>query len=269
MIRFAQTTAEITSFHYNVDLTLAGRLNLSLVPDVSSATIKLSGDVVNKDPNSPKFTLAADLAGVAPSGSLAIVGELINLDDYTYFRLTNLTVPTLLPVSLGADSRWYKIRHVAANDPNEKKLGVADGAPITNDQLQAVRDLLKQTPLMEVVEVMSDETVNNQRSYHFRAQFKPEALVTISQQLGQLLGLSQPDQTLGDLADYQPEIWINKRTFQLSQLKLADIYLRDNIPLAFDLMLGLSRHNESFKITAPQATDEIDPTKLLQEQFGF
>lgn len=267
--RLTQATASVKSFHYNADLTLSGNLPISVVPDVTSAQFKFSGDATTGDnPNAPLFTMKADITGTATQGSLGISGELANLSDYLYFRLTNLSLPTLLPISLGGDSRWYKIRHVAVAQPNENKLGVVAGDTIISDQqFQSLRKLMSQTPVMEVIEVLPDATVNGQRSYHYMVQLKPESITELVTQINQLLNVKVDSPNLDLIGKYQPEIWINKRTFQLSQFTLNDLYSLNGLPIAFNLQFGLSRQNEALKIVPPKETEELNPTRLFNQQF--
>jgi len=267
--RFTQAMTDTVSFHYNLDLNLSGRLPITVVPDVDNLSLKVSGDALTNDPSHPHFTLQTQVAGASPQGNLALAGELVNLDDYLYFRLTNLTLPTLLPISLGTDSRWYKIRHLATANPNEKKLGVTELPQFTTDQIQAMRQFIGQTTIAEVLEVLPDATVNGQRSYHYRVKLRSEAITELLDQINQTidtdLGIADPV----SIDRYQPEIWINKRTFRLSQLKLTDLYLQGGVPISFDLTLGLSRHNEQINITAPKDTEELTTDRLFQNNLPF
>ncbi len=111
MQRSSRALSGLSSFHYQSDLDLSGNLPTNLVEDLTQTNIRLSGDVNSRDLTSPKFTVTAQIEAVAKGGPVSIAGELVSLADETYFKLTNLVLPTLLPVSLGADSRWYKIRH--------------------------------------------------------------------------------------------------------------------------------------------------------------
>lgn len=266
--RLAQAASGLTSFHYVADLNLEGRLPISMIVDASQASLRLTGDMMNHNPAQPQFTAQANITGVSAQGPFDFGGEVVGLADYTYFRLTNLTLPTLAPVSFGADSRWYKIRHLAELNPDEKRLGAVDKAALTPAQVDRIRQLIATTPLFEVVEVLPDATVHNQRSYHYRARFKADAVTSLNQQLGELLG-ADPTSQLLSLSDYQPELWINKRTFQLSQFYLNGLYLVDQVPIAFELSLGISRHNDSFKITAPSASEELDAEHWLRQQISF
>lgn len=269
VVKFTEAMANLTSFHYDVDLKLNGRLPIAVVQDISSLNLKFSGDADNQNPNQPQFTLLANVFGTAPQGSLALAGDLVNLADYTYFRLTNLALPTLLPISIGADSRWYKVRHASSINPDEHKLGVSNGPQFTSDQIQTIQNLISQTPIAEVLEVLPDATVNGQRSYHYRTQLKSEVLVGLLKQLNQSLNLTLALPASDQLAKYQPEVWVNKRTFQLSQLKLADLYLLNGVPVAFDLTLSLSRQNEQLKIVIPKNTEELDAERLIRERLPF
>lgn len=266
---FNRSMANLSSFHYNLNLKLEGRLPTALAKDVNQLILDFSGDAASPDPTQPEFTLDAKVAGTATDGSLSLQGELVNLSDYTYFRLTDVTLPTLLPVPLGADSRWYKIRHLSPATPDENKLGVAQIPAISVEQLQEFRNLISQTSVAEVLEILPDATVNGQRAYHYRVQLKPDAINQLIGQLNKLAGSKLVTLDPAMLGRYQPEVWINKRTFQLAQLKLSDIYLVNQVPVAFDLTLGLSHQNDKLTIIPPKETEELDTTNLLRQQLGL
>lgn len=265
--KFSQTSSALSTFQYEANLTLAGRLPITIVEGASSASINLTGSANNQDPNNPQFTLRAILSGTASAGQFAINGDLVSVGDYTYFRMTNLSLPTLVPVSLGADSRWYKVRHLTAADPNESKLGVLEKSAFTSDQIKQIRTVLADASLFEVIEVLPDVTVNGQRSYHYRTKFKSDSIEGLSQQVGTILGTPLTGQNLSNLSDYQPEMWINKQTFQLSQLKLTGLYQTDGLPTDFDLTLKLSHHNEKLTITPPKESEELNPEQWLRQQL--
>jgi hypothetical protein len=269
LTKFNQSAAALTSFHYDLALKLEGKVPIAIAHDVNRLNLNFSGDAASPNSSQPDFTLQAKVAGTSAEGSLSLEGELVNLSDYTYFRLTDLTLPTLLPVSLGADSRWYKIRHLAPANPNERKLGVSKNTSISPEQFQAFRDLISQANIAEVLEVLPDATVSGQRSYHYRVKLKPEAIVQLTNQLGKMFSAKITISNQDMLSRYQPEVWINKRTFQLTQLHLADIYLVNQVPVAFDFTLGLSHQNEKLTVVPPKETEELDATNLLKKQFPF
>ncbi len=263
--KLARASSELITFQYSVDLSLAGRLPIAIVKDVNSASVQLFGSADSKDPNNPQFTLQANLSGNSSTGQFAINGDLVGTEGYTYFRMTNLSLPTLSPVSLGADSRWYKIRHLDSSNPNEKKLGVLEKKTFTPQELEELRLFLSSTPIFEITEVLPDATVNGQRSYHYRTKITQESIADLSEKIGKLLGVSINQKNTDSLLAYEPELWINKRTFQLSQLKLVGLYQTDGLPIDFDFTLGLSRHNEKLTITAPKASEELDPRQWITQ----
>jgi hypothetical protein len=265
--KFAQASSTLTTFQYSADLILAGRLPIAIVEGASNAVVKLTGSANNQDPNNPQFTLQASILGTASAGGFGINGDLVSVGDYTYFRMTNLSLPTLAPVTLGADSHWYKVHHVGVANPNENKLGVLEKTAFTTEQIEQLRKLLADTSLFEVTEILPDATVSGQRSYHYRTKLKAESITSLSQQISTLLNIPLTEQNLNNLSDYQPELWINKRTFQLSQFKLSGLYQTDGVPTDFDLTLGLSHQNEKLTITPPKESEELNPEQWLRQQL--
>jgi len=262
MQRSARALSGLNSFHYQADLELSGNLPTNLVENLTQTKIRLGGDVNSRDLSSPKFTVTAQIEAVAKGGPVSIAGELVSLADETYFKLTSLVLPTLLPVSLGADSRWYKIRHPNGGDETNK-LGTNQVAELTPEQLVKIKEVIAGHPLFVVEETYSDETVGGQRSYHYRAKLDPNNPNYVVTQLAQVMQLDNLNINADKLSGYVFDVWISKRSFQITRLAVSDIYLNNGVPIGFQLDLIITRHNEALPIQAPTVSEELDSENPL------
>lgn len=258
MSRFARALASLESFHYQINLKTDGEIPLNLVGGVLSADVRLSGSVDSQDPSTPRFTLEAQVAANSSNGRVDVAGQLINLDDYTYFKLTKLTLPSLSPISLGADSRWYRIRHPDTG-ADTNKLGADPTSQLTPEQITDLKEVVAASPLFTVTEVYPDETASGQRSYHYQASLNSDSLQQVT---ASLEGLAQAARitagSLDWLVDYNFELWISKRSFQLTRLKVNGTYTSNEVSVPFELDLSLTRHNDTLPISAPTASEEIN-----------
>ncbi len=261
--RLAAASADLKSFDYDITLELAGKLPVILGSQFDTARLRLTGELASQDFLAPQFTLRTDITAGSGQGSLALSGQLVGLADYTYFKLTDLAVPTLLPVSLGADSRWYRIKQSNYQSGNNV-LGTLPAQALTPAQISTLHDLVKNAVLFDVRESLPDETASGQRSYHYRVTLRPDDLKYLLTRVSETTGSALPID-LGQAADYTADLWVNKRSFQMSRLRVSDTYLADGVPVAFTLELGLMDHNERVNVTAPNAAEELNRQNLLDK----
>ncbi|MFH0905603.1 MAG: hypothetical protein V1826_02680 [bacterium] len=264
--RFSDNLASLKTFHYEADLNLSGNVPTVLGEDLASPRIAFEGDVANQNLTSPQFTLSAQVRANSSAGPVVIAGQMVGLSGATYFRLSDLVLPTLLPVSLGADARWYRIKHpVTDSSQPSDRLGVEETLVLTPDQALVVKEAIAQHSLFEVVEQLPGAIIGGQPSYHYRVRFDQAAAQNLLEQLDHALALksSEPDFKL--ISNYEPEIWINRRTFQLTQLKLTDSYLSSGRSIGFEFVLRLSRPNTKITVSAPNTAEEFRGPDLLKE----
>jgi len=269
MQRFSDALSNLGSFHYDAELTLQGNLPSGLNTNFNNSRIKVVGDVMSANAVSPQFTLLAQIYADSSSGPLSITGQVIGLQNYTYFKLTDLLVPTLLPISVGADSRWYRIRHTQNGNNDPSILGLGGVSTVSPEQLEAIRELIASHSLFEVAEELPDETVAGQRSYHYIAKPKPDILKQLAEQLNRILQADNITTNFDSFEDYTVDLWINKRNFNLTKLTVSDNYTTDGDIIEFNFDLEMNRHNEPLTIIAPKISEDIDGLNWLQDAVLF
>lgn len=253
---------KLTSFTYKVDLSLAGFLPSQFTSQIDQARIQFAGASVNSE-NRPAFTLDGRLVADALEGQVRVDGSIIALSDYTYFRINDLSLPSLAPTPTGAIRHWYKIKQPVPSD-QKNVLGIAStGNALAADQIQAVRDLLAETNALLLDTVFPDTTLFGTRVHHYRVRLNPDVLPELASELATILHQKKLSVEQLKLAEnYRAEIWLDRRNQNLVQLKLADVYLTDSRPTYFDLTLNLDRHNQRFSIQAPISPEELNPNNL-------
>jgi len=261
--RFTQASADLHSFHYDATLNLSGNIPSTLGGALSSAQIHLVGNVVNEAPIIPQLSLQANVQATSDQGAIQLIGQLIGLSDYTYFKLTDLKLPTLSPVSLGADSRWYRIKQ-PSRDEASNKLGTVATSGLTAEQVQAMHDAIAGSVLLEVTQTFPDETAYGQRAYHYQGKLQGDNLRSLLTQMSQIAH-SPTSSGLDSVTAYTVDVWINKRTFQLARLKVEDVYSVEGVPVSFGLDLGLTSQNEKISINPPSAAEDLDRQNLLDK----
>lgn len=260
---FSESLSNLGSFHYETELNLNGNLSSGLGENLTSSRIKLVGDLKSANAISPEFTLLAQIYAESPTGPISISGQVIGLKDYTYFKLTDLLIPTLLPISVGADSRWYRIKHALGGDRDPNILGSGGAVSVSVAQLDALREIIAGNQLFEVIKELPDETVLGQRSYHYQTKIKPDMLKEIVNQFNNILSTNNSTANLDVFENYAVDLWINKRNFNLTRLSIVGDYLVDGEKIAFNFVLDMTNHNLPLTIIAPEIVEDIDGLNWL------
>lgn len=261
--KFNAAMAELSSFHYTANLDMKGNIPSNLSTDIRSANFKVIGEVDAKDLNSPTMAMDLDLTAEAGEGSIRLGGNILSLSDYTYFRLSDFSLPTFLPISLAADSKWYRLKHPAtAHTKQPNRLGVIDASNLDPTSVVKIKQLLGETNIFEVLEAYPDETVNGARSYHFKVKVLPTSLKDFYTNMRRIVPTVSTPDNLEDLERYEIDLWVNKRNYVMSRLKLSDKYFADGTPIDFDLSLDITKPNTEVHIAAPGSSQELETSKL-------
>lgn len=252
--------SQLQTARYEMTLDLRGGLTTSLSSNIDTAKIHLAGNLINRPGQLPHYSVDAQVSATGSDGAIQVGGNLINLDNYTYFQLTELVLPTLLPVSLGADKRWYKI----PTEPNSaNRLGGSKNISLTPAEEDMVRSLIANAKLLTVKEVLPMTTVNGQRAYHYKTQINAAEVSHIVEGISAITDSTEPLPNLEYLSQYEPEIFVNTKDNQLLRLIVAGTYLHDGVPTAFDLKVDLSNHNTKIDLVPPSSSQSIETAKIF------
>lgn len=254
LTKFALRLSDLNSFNFDMDLKLNGNIPTSFAGNLSQASFDLAGGVQATPEGTADFTLNSYVTGKAPNGEVKLAGNLISHSDYTYFQLRDVLLPTLTPLSLGADSRWYKVR---------RQNGESQAPQISETQMKAAKKEIAEAQIFEVKEVLPISTVSGQRSYHYKVQISSDGLNVLVKNLNSLLNLEIPELESKTIERYQGEVWIGVKDQRLMRLRVADFTTHKDQPIAFDLDVVLSNHNQKLQITPPSASENVDQSRLF------
>ncbi len=262
MARLTTSLSELDSVHFDTSLRLSGQLASNIVAGLTDASFKFSGDLSEITSTAPKLQTRADISAQADTGAVGVSGNLVTIENSTFFQLTNFILPSLLPIQLTADQQWYKFDNRNSGLTPTRPSG-ADLTQLTESQTLLIKELIAGSRILEVIETFPIALVGSERAYHYRVRINPEELAALLADIESVIDQPIEQDQIQTWANYTPDIFVSTRTNQLVELRLADIYLRDNLPVAFDLRLTLSRHNTPVAIEPPTAARALPSEQLL------
>lgn len=241
---------------------ILGSSTLPLLQGLQDLKISGTGKVNLADVKNLRYLLDVVISGASSEGSTEVGAELRNFPDYSYFRVTKITVPLGLPFSLSADNKWYKIK---STGENQDWLGSTK--PVTNDQVQQLRDLIAQSQLFNIVQKFPDETINGARAYHFQVAVDSTELLKL---FSSWSAVTNPIDNVDwgkwseMLSDYKYEFWINKSDSRLVKADIKGWYDgTNNQRTNFTLQAMLNKSNATINIERPTNVQEFNLRQLL------
>jgi hypothetical protein len=248
MVNFNRSFNKLSSFDYNVDLELTGNLPNGLGGSMESAVVSLSG-VINQADQQTTARISTQVQGVP----VALNGQIISLDGYTYFQIQDLELPLSLSLDAEQLGQWYKIKHPQADSGSN--LG---GVKILSESIE--EHSFETDRLFEVIETLPEETIGSDRSYHYQVRANIDVFISLLGQLEQTLPLKVGSTTLEQFDGYIFDLWLSKRTFFPTKIAFRDVFYNQSVPIGIDLDLTLSNHNNAHAISAPsgQTINEYD-----------
>lgn len=252
-----KSAAELESFHYQLSLSMVGGLPTALDPNTTELKLEASGDVAKRLSGQPQLGLTGRLQTVSAQGVSTMAGTMIGLADYTYFRITDLKLPQAGQLPFSGRSPWYKLKQTPA--AADGQLGGSNQSSIISpSQLVQIQNLLSTVSLFEVVETLADETVANQRSYHYKVRIRPGAWDALVNELGDIVRLGQPAPSGTSIANQLADIWVSKREHSLTRIRSASGFTTaTGQPVTFEFDLQFSKQNSNIIITAPNTAEEL------------
>jgi len=245
---------------------LIGSTGQNIFEDLSDLSINLQGEFNLVDISNFKYTNNLTVEGEGEEGHTRLGAEIKSFPDYNYFRITDISIPLGLPFSLTSDNRWYKVRK---NNSGEEALGSGPHA-LTDTESHNLRQLIAGTNFFDPIEVFSDATVNGFRSYHLSAVINQANLADFITNLAQVTNdkIKVDQSVIEVLANHKYDLWITKRDFRLTKLKVTGVYVSDDYgQINFDVELNLNNFDTPLDITIPSSENVQD--FQLDSLFGL
>lgn len=249
----------LTSVNFDADLRVSGPVDISLLPSTKEANISLVGELRNSPVGLPEYSVMANVSARSQVADIRIEGHVISLHDFTYFQLTNLSLPSLLSSTINTDRKWYRI-------PTETTLARRSDPTqptISKTPPSSIHDLILSAQPLTVTEVLPVATINGQRAYHYKTVIDSKQLADFLEGLNQLSGDQFALPSLNHLDQYQPEIFVSTKDSSLLGIRVSGEYLKDGQPVGFDLNITFSRHNKGDEIMPPRSSENIESGKLF------
>lgn len=249
----------LTSVNFDAELRINGPVDTSLLPSTKEATIALVGELRNSPVGLPEYSVMANVSARSQVADIRIEGQVISLHDFTYFQLTQLSLPALLSSTINTDRKWYRIptETTLANRADITKSTISEASP------SSIHDLILSTQPLTVIEVLPVATINGQRAYHYKTAIDPSQLTDFLEGLNQLSGGQFSLPSLKHLDQYQPEIFVSTKDRSLLGIRVLGEYLKDGQPVGFNLNITFSRHNKGDEIMPPRSSENIESGKLF------
>ena len=256
--RSGKELIDLVSADFELNLNLNGGLSSNIIGNIDTADINLQGTLDTTVGDYPAYRIHSTIIGGNSRGKIRLSGQVVGLPDNTYFQLSDVSIPTLVPISLGGDNSWYRINTESTKSPLPQVAG---------DQVSNLEDTLSETTPFTILENLPISFVNGERVYHYKVQFNPESLKQLTNSLPSLPA-EIPDFEF--LNDYQSDIYISYSDYQIVRIASAGVYVHGNSPTAFDLVLNLKNHNSTTQVVAPESSKQIDsPNQSPLSSFKF
>lgn len=257
MTQFAQNLEQIHGFDYELALELTGNLPNGLGGDIRSAKINLTGTVGTGDNRTPATQAGGQITTQVQGVPVVLNGQIISVDDYTYFQIRDLQLPMISALNPEQLNRWYKVKH-PSSDATATVLGATTKSLTDLDTTQ-----LDSANLFEIIEVLPDETVGVNRSYHYRVRANTSVWLNLFQAIGESIPLSLDGVDFAQIDNYIFDLWVSKRNFYPTRISVRDVFASGDTPLGIDLDITMSHHNDTTVIVAPTSQPE-DYDNLLE-----
>ncbi|MEA1909627.1 MAG: hypothetical protein U9M89_01200 [Patescibacteria group bacterium] len=263
LARMTHNLSETETFAFAGDFSLNGPTSVSLFSGLSNLEIDFFGESNVSSVRNMQYGIELTLSGTGDEGATEVGMELRNFPDSDFFRIKHLSLPLSLPFTLSTDQRWYK---VGSNTPESSDI-LGGVNKLTNAELKELRGLISESKIFEVTEQLGDATVNGSRTFHYKVGIDS---LMVEEILYKWLTITDSDKVyevpdwVEMLKTYDYEIFINKHSFDLAQIKVSGWYLdARNQRLEFTTNIIFDRFNNRVDIPRPSDVEDFNLRSLL------
>jgi hypothetical protein len=258
--------SEIKQTSFTGQFNLVGASPVGIFNGLNDLSINATGRVDLASIDSFRYSANLNVSGRSAEGSTKIGAEIRSLPDYSYFKVTDISMPLGLPFSLATDDKWYKIKK--SNLAEGNTLG-ASNKSLSDSEIIKIRELTTTANLFTVTQVLPEEVVNNLTTYHFKAKINPDDLSNFFEGLTEItdskVSLDIPYLVkLGEGSSF--DLWVAKKNFSLVKLKIMSLNNAEADLPNFKLDLNFSKFNSPVDVKPP-ATVTSDFS--LEKFFGI
>lgn len=262
-----ENQSKVKSFKYDLEVELKFDEQMPFTYEsLNNLKINLNGALDFSDPDGTIFEL---LTQVLLNNKDAGKVTLKNIKDNYYLKISENVLEDALNLGVVRD-QWIKLDPATLS----RDLGISiETKAATENESKRFINLLKDYPIIEIVEELNKEKVAQVDSYHFRFSVNNE---NFKKYLKEVFGRSF-DQEIGKMslpANHGGEIWIGRKDFLLRKLTYSFSFDGGT----FLLTAVLDSYNEAINIEEPgeyKSLEEVLPQilppimeKLIVPQTG-
>lgn len=276
-----ENMAEVETFHYDfsanvsgagADITsaLGGSENDAEKTSEGTVNIEMSGDADMRDEENPKSLMKGRV--VFSSGGTQLIADFENrkIEGVSYIKFNQ--APNLGFLNLNnLAGEWYRfdLADFSGEIEEEKE-------ELTEEQVEALRDLVKETNFFTFKEDLGKEKVNGVKTYHYRVALDKKALKNFAIEYRQITGDSMSaeetadlGQSLNNVGEVAAELWIGTKDKLLYKAKTMNIEFRNpdqGTDVTIMFIINMSDFNEDVIIEVPIEAKSSD--ELMNTVFG-
>lgn len=243
----------------DIDITASysdsGDVAATISTDIDGSTITAEYRMIDEKDNYIKLDGLKNIDKIMKSLGTS---EAAN-DDYTDFILTMLS---------GIDGKWISLG-AASDQITGGATGLLSDSNLSQEEADKVAELYQKNPILQIKEVMADEDINGEASYHYKVEINKDNLVTFLEEVKaeNIKGLPVEQSLIEsakdmDVSKTNVEIWINKSEKLVNQIMISGS--EDGMNL--ELRIAMTGVNEPVSIEAP--VDAVKFEELLGGALG-
>ena len=265
LVSMMKFSSEIKQVNFAGQFSLVGASRSVAFNGLNDLSVDAVGQIDLTSADDLRYSANLNVSGTSAEGSTRIGAELRSLSEYSYFKVTDISMPLGLPFSLAADDKWYKIKKSGLT--GENTLG-GSNKPISDSEMVKIRELVTEANLFTVTQILPEEVINNFTSYHFKAKINTPGLRTFLEGLAKTtnnrISIDIPYLIrLGEDSSF--DLWITKKNFSLAKLKITSLNNTEVDLPNFKFELNLSQFNLPIDIKPPAV---VTSDFSLEKFFG-
>ncbi|MCX6807876.1 MAG: hypothetical protein NTZ80_03735 [Patescibacteria group bacterium] len=275
--KMTEKVVDLESGVFDASFSIAGNSPESKV----DLQFKLTGKEDKSDLAKPAFDINANVKGSVEmkEGKYAgeIGAEIIQKDKSLYFKLNDIKMDgeMAMLVNLMADGykgKWYEMpTSTLLGDANMQKLDKQE------EMMQAVRDVIAETPLFDLRRDNGIEKINDIDSFHYTVGLNRDGVKQLARKMMELSGEKVYDEEMRDLdaqldtLNQDIDLWIDIEDYYLMKLSMNVVGSDpEDEKSSYDVRLtvNMTEHDESIDVEEPEDAATFDPSMLAQGLFG-
>jgi len=228
------------------------------------------GEMDLSELNNPVLKGTLKLETPSDPQNISLTLEMRHLEGASYFRLSQVNLPSSLPFLLSISHKWYRLENEGTLGDGSKWLGGSSSNEKWDEEDdETLRAFLANTRFFEVEDYLGRETVEGIVSHHFQIKLTEEALKALAQKWGELSQVTASTtafiQFINRFTNKKLELWLATSDLHPVKLLAEGTGSLDPYPpprLHFELVI--SGYNIPVRVEPPKEAEEFLNQGLLK-----